>query len=130
MGATQTQLSDKHLLSRAYRDAFEQFKYEARRLAEIDARARYDAAAAESALLRVEQARLTYRESRDMLASMLLSPDQRRVFWAVPEASRVKGLAELFWVMAGKPQGSAEDDWYRAERVVRRASSPVACYAR
>ena len=54
------------------------------------------------------------------------------MFWLVPPATRqeiqrVKGLAELFWELAGKPQGSAEDHWYRAERVVRHAGAEMCC---
>ncbi len=132
MGATQTQLSDKQLLSRAYRDAFGQFRREANRLAGINARVLYDAAAAEQAMLRVEQARMSYNETRDALAALLLPPDKRRLFLAIPataweETRRVKGLAELFWEMAGRPQGSAEDDWYRAERVVRHSADMACC---
>ena len=78
-------------------------------------------------MLRVEQARLTYNETRDALAALFLPPDQRLVFWAIPRHSRVKDLAELFWLMAGKPQGTAEDDWYRAERVVRHATATACC---
>jgi hypothetical protein len=126
MGATTTQLSDKQLLWLAYRDAFRQWEREAARLAKINAKASYDPAEAEVALLSVEQARLTYNDSRDTLAAFLMKPEVRRAFWVVPaatrqESRRVKGLAELFWELAGKPQGSAEDDWYRAERVVRHA---------
>lgn len=126
MGATQTQLSDKQLLGRAYRNAFRQFQLEAARLAKINAKASYNPAEAEAALLRVEQARLTYNDTRDTLTAFMLPPQARLAFWAIPAATRqetrrVKGLAELFWELAGKPQGSAEDDWYRAERVVGQA---------
>ena len=132
MGATKSQLSDKQLLWRAYRDAFRRLEREATRLAKINAKASYDPAEAEAALLCMEQARLTYNDTRDTLAAFLMSPEARREFWMVPaakrqETRRVKGLAELFWELAGKPQGSADDDWYRAERVVRHADAEVFC---
>ena len=134
MEATATQLSDKQLLSRAYCEAFEQFQREARRLAKINARPSYDPTEAEAALLSVEQARLTYNDTRDTLAAFLMSPEGRQAFWMIPAATRqeirrVRGLAELFWELAGKPSGTADDDWYRAERVVRHADE-VCCVAR
>lgn len=126
MGATQIQLSDKQVLERAYRDAFRQFQRETARLAKINAKASYNPADTEAALLAVEQTRLTYNDTRDTFAAFLLPAPARQAFWAIPaatrqEARRVKGLAELFWELSGKPQGSADDDWYRAERVVGRA---------
>jgi hypothetical protein len=132
MGATATQAFDKQLLWRAYRDAFRRFDREAARLAKINARASYDPAEAEAALLCLEQARLTCNDTRDTLAAFMMSQAARQAFWAIPAATRqethrVKGLAELFWELAGKPQGSADDDWYRAERVVRRAGAEVCC---
>jgi hypothetical protein len=128
MGATQTKLSGEQFLLETYREAFLQFKREVNKLAEIKARYSYDAAEAEKSLQRVEQARLAYNDSRDSLAASLMSPESARKFWAVPaaarrEQSRVRSIAELFWELAGKPQGSADDDWYRAERVVRRVGT-------
>ena len=132
MGTAQTQMFDKELLRQAYRDAFRQLEREAIRLARINAQASYDPAETEAALLCLEQARLTYNDTRDTLAAFMMPHAARQSFWTIPAATlqetrRVKGLAELFWELAGKPQGSADDDWYRAERVVRRAGSEVCC---
>ena len=130
MGATQTRLSTEKLLWQAYRGAFRQFQREANRLAEIKAKAASDPAETERALLRVEHARLTYSDTRDTLAASMMSPESSRKFWAIParrDQARVKSIAELFWELAGKPQGSAEDDWYRAERVVRHTGTEVCC---
>lgn len=124
MGATQTRLSSEQLLWSAYRDAFRQFKLEAGRLADIQANSASGPAEAEKALLRVEHARLAYNDARDTLAASLMPIELSRAFWRIPatpsgERTRVKGIAELLWELSGKPQGSADDDWYRAERVVR-----------
>lgn len=132
MGATQTQLSRNQLLWQSYREAFRQFEREAARLAEINLKHSTSPADAERALQRVEHARLAYNDTRDSLAASLLSPQDAQRFWSIPstarrERFRVKTIAELLWVLNGRPQGSAEDDWYRAERVVRRAE---ACCAR
>jgi hypothetical protein len=122
MGATQTRLSGAQLLWQAYRTAFREFEREAKRLAEINAQRSYNPAEAEKALSRLEQARLAYNNSRDLLAAALMTPAASRTFLAIPAGLRdqahVRNIAELFWEFAGKPQGTAEDDWYRAERVV------------
>lgn len=132
MGATQTQLSGEQLLWQAYRDAFRQFEREARKLAEIQASAISDRAEAEKALLRVENARLAYNDTRDTLAASRMPAALSRALWKIPaaarrEQTRVKDIAELLWELAGKPQGSADDDWYRAERVVRHAGFHAYC---
>ena len=132
MEAIQTRLSDRQLLWQGYRGAFQEFKREANRLAKIQAQASYDAVETETALLRLEQARVAYDASRDRLAASLMPLERQRAFWGVPPAprpqfTRVKDIAELLWELAGKPQGTAEDDWYRAERVVRHAGAEVCC---
>jgi len=132
MEATQTRLSSNQLLWQAYRDSFREFEREASRLAEIKAQSSHEPADAERALLRVEHARLVYNDVRDTLAASLMSPDRSRALFAIPAAvrrehNRVRSIAELLWELAGKPQGSADDDWYRAERVVRRAGVEVCC---
>ena len=131
MGALQTRLSDKQLLWQGYRDAFRHFEREANRLAEINGRPLYDAVEAERALLRLEQARLAYNDTRDTLAASMMPAEVRRKLWAIAPAprydGRVKDIAELFWELAGKPQGTALDDWYRAERVVKHAGVEACC---
>lgn len=132
MSATQTQVFDKQLLWRAYRDAFRQFGREACLLAKINSKAVYDPAEAEAALMCLEQARLIYNDARDTLAAFMMSQGARQAFWAIPAAARqenrrVKGVAQLFWELSGRPQGTADDDWYRAERIVRHAGAEMCC---
>lgn len=109
-------------LWRAYRETYRQYEHAAAQLART-----YDAAELESALLSLEQARLAYNDARDNLAAFLMPTGVRQTFWAIPsqESRRVKGLAELFWEFAGRPQGTADADWYRAERVVRHATAEM-----
>jgi len=128
MGATQTQLSRKQLLWESYREAFQQFEREAMRLAELNLKHSTNPAETERALERVEHARLAYNDTRDTLAASMLSPKDAHLFWTIPasarrEQARVKTVAELLWELNGRPQGSADDDWYRAERVVRSAAA-------
>jgi hypothetical protein len=132
MGATQTKLSAEQLLWQTYRDAFREFEHEAGRLAKIKAQSSYDPAEAEKALSRVEHARQAYNQIRDSLAASMMTPEVRRALLSIPVNAdhahdRVKSIAELLWEMAGRPQGSADDDWYRAERVVRHSGAEVCC---
>ena len=119
-------------LWQAYREAFGQFADAAHTLAEVKGKSLHDPAEAEQALLRVEHARLVYNDIRDVLAASLMPAESRRSFLtlrAAPlrEEARVKSIAEMLWELGGKAQGSADVDWYRAERVVRYAGSEVAC---
>jgi hypothetical protein len=132
MGATQTQLSRRQLLWQSYRDAFHHFECEAVRLSNINAQHSSNPAETESALACVEQARLSYNERRDALAASMMSPKLAEFFFLIPtaahrEATRVRTLAEMLWELNGRPQGSAEDDWFRAERVVRYAEAEACC---
>lgn len=133
MGAYQTELSDKQLLWQSYREAWYHLEQEAQRVTRINLNSLYDPAYTEQALLSLEQARITYNESRDRLAASLMPPALSTAFLAIPPAvtqtqqTRVKDIAELFWQLAGKPQGSALDDWYRAERVVTHTRAEACC---
>jgi hypothetical protein len=68
-----------------------------------------------SARLAVEKARVAHDVARDRLAARLAPPE--------PEEQRVRETARLLWEFAGKPQGTAETDWFRAEQLVRSASA-------
>ena len=74
--------------------------------------------AIDTALLELERARVNYNHHRDLLAQQLLSspelPDSTE-----PHVERVREIAELRWELAGKPEGTAEENWYRAEEIVR-----------
>jgi len=76
------------------------------------------------ALLTVEMARLAHNAARDRLAAVLT--DKTTVIDPlpeVPEKSRVRETARLLWEFSGKPQGTAEKDWLKAESLVRSASA-------
>ena len=76
--------------------------------------------AIDRALLELEKARVNYNHQRDVLAQLLLSFPVRR---APDSTSRVREIAELRWELAGKPEGTDEENWYRAEEIVRRATA-------
>lgn len=79
----------------------------------------------EAALLEVEQARVAHNAARDRLAQQLTGAvaaiDVRSK--SVADRWRVRRTAHLLWEVAGKPHGTAESDWQRAETLVRAASA-------
>ena len=78
--------------------------------------------AIDAALLELEKVRLNYNQYRDILAQQLLSssqlPDSLQ-----PDSDRVREIAELRWELAGKPEGTDDENWYRAEEIVRQATA-------
>ena len=73
------------------------------------------------ALLDLEKARVNYNQHRDILAQVLSSselPDSTE-----PHSERVSEIARLRWELAGKPEGTDDENWYRAEDIVRRATA-------
>jgi hypothetical protein len=75
----------------------------------------------ESARLLVEKARVAHNGARDRLARELVRPPlpvNARV-----DESHIRETAQLLWEVAGRPEGSAERDWQRAEQLVRTAGA-------
>ena len=83
--------------------------------------------AIEEALVNVEKARVIYDGCRDAFALELLPPSRSAGFPSAdpPQAinERVKGIAELLWESAGRPEGTADEDWHLAEDIVKRAAT-------
>jgi len=50
-----------------------------------------------------------YRQHRDALARVILQS------YVGPQSAAVERLAHSLWQRAGRPRGTAESDWYRAE---------------
>jgi hypothetical protein len=104
-----------------YRNAFTEFAQKVRQARALMAAANPDRQAIDAALLALEKAHVIYNRYRDLLAQKLL-----RTVPAAPDSDsiralsdRVRAVAELRWELAGRPEGTAEDDWYRAEEIVR-----------
>src|SRR5260370_3760768 len=110
----------------AYQRAFHDFSDRVRHLQSVIHDPHPNRAAIEAALLEVEKARFIYDGWRDELARHLLplkphilpTTDSRE---AVTE--HVKDIAEILWETAGKPDGTADDDWRRAEGILGRPSA-------
>ena len=114
-----------------YRDAFEDFSRKAERRRRHLFRAdqvRPIEKAFEAALLELERAHLAYNQARDaFLQSLLPEFAQIPAFDNQEHASDVPTLAELLWENAGRPDGTAERDWRRAEAIVKRAVATAVC---
>jgi hypothetical protein len=112
---------------RAYQRAFHEFSERVRHLQTLTTDPHPNRAAIEAALVDVEKARSIYDGYRDALAKQLLPPAQTARFTIVdPPAAvteRVKSIAELLWESAGRPDGTAEQDWHLAEEIVKRAAT-------
>jgi hypothetical protein len=75
-----------------------------------------NAAAIQEAAARVDGAYRTYRDSRNRLArKMLLSGTAADSRILQQEVAR---LAYQLWERAGRPTGTAEADWYRAQQLL------------
>lgn len=110
------------LAQEVYRSAFEDFSRKAQQVQSLTEHPTGDRKAFESALLELEKAHLAYNDARDALVRSLLPPS----FPAPPKQRQdhthdVQALAELLWESAGRPTGTAEEDWRRAEAIVQRA---------
>lgn len=102
-----------------YRRAFEDFSDKVRHVQSLSGRTDSDRTEIEAGLLELEKAREAYSSARDAVAQMLqpalpLHPP-------LAHAGYVKGIAALLWEVGGRPEGTAHDDWFRAEKIVRRA---------
>jgi len=106
-----------------YRAAFAEFAEKVRQARALVAATNPDWSAIDAALLEVEKARVNYDHRRDMLAQQLLNSSEPVSDGVQPFASRVSEIAELRWELAGKPEGTDDENWYRAEDIVRRATA-------
>ena len=127
MSGAQVHLISKAEACRAYESAFHQFSEQVRRLQTLTNDPHPNRMAIEAALVDVEKARVLYDCSRDELARVLL-PVARGVevpCTDTPEAlnERVRGIAEILWESAGRPEGTADEDWRMAEQIVKRAAA-------
>jgi len=105
-----------------YRDAFDEFAQKTRQARALMSATNPDWQAIDAALLDLERARVNYNHRRDMLAQQLLSSSQFPEA-TQPQPNRVKEIAQLRWELAGKPEGTDDENWFRAEDIVRRATA-------
>jgi Protein of unknown function (DUF2934) len=127
MSTASVQVYDRAALWRAYCIGFQEF---ARRVEELESQktaGHMDRTSVDRALFELERARVHYRQSRDALASALL-PGRSSEFAEVQpltrppdDNQRVREIAQLLWEFEARREGFADDDWYRAEEIIRSA---------
>lgn len=111
-----------------YRSAFEAFSQKAQRVQFLSAQ-NAGGKLFETALLELEKAHLAYNQARDRFLSSLLPGSLELPADTDDQRSRdVPAFAELIWETAGRPDGTAEEDWHRAEDIVKRAVATAACH--
>jgi hypothetical protein len=108
-----------------YRTAFAEFAQKARQARALMSGSNPDWQAIDAALLALERARVNYNRHRDILTMELLrtAPQPVRELASDSIQHRVREIAELRWELAGKPQGTDDENWFRAEDIVRRATA-------
>jgi hypothetical protein len=112
---------DNTALRNAYRTTFQEYSSKLDALQRLMSSGTPDGVTMETALFEVEKARLAHNNARDQLARELVRPP-------LPAAAKsgehhVRETARLLWELAGRPEGSAERDWRRAEQLVHAAAS-------
>lgn len=117
-------------LRAAYEVAFQQWERQVHLLQEVTSNSSSDSPAVQEARRRVVDAQVAYREARDSLAAFIMARTSKPVSkdgGRHPEGAReggvdlgcqVERLAHLLWEMAGRPSGTAETDWQRAEQLI------------
>lgn len=117
-----------------YRLAFEDFSRTAKRVQELTENPYTERNTFETALLELEKAHLRYNQARDALVRSLLEREgvthSSRGETEYDHRSDVQAIAELLWEGAGRPEGSAEEDWHRAEAIVNCAIEATECAIR
>jgi len=114
-------------MQQAYECAFQEFSDSVRALQCLTLHPSPDAATINVAVLELEKAHWVYDRCRDALAVELLPPSMRSMFHRIEPNSaeayedRVRAVARLLWETVGGPEGTADDDWHRAEQIVHRA---------
>jgi hypothetical protein len=116
-----TGMQGKDALKTAYRSTFEEYSNRLDTLHRLIASGTPDSGRIETAIFEVERARVAHNCARDRLARDLLHP-------SLPPAARVNEVriretAQLLWELAGRPEGTAEYDWRRAEQLVEAAAA-------
>jgi hypothetical protein len=113
----------------AYRTSFQEYSRKLDVLQRLIGAGSIDTSQIEAALLDVEKARMAHSCARDQLARELerssFPPShshERRV-----NEHQIRETAQLLWELGGRPAGTAERDWRRAEQLVHSAASSGCC---
>src|SRR5579872_6194117 len=118
MTAPGTQQSkDPHMpLQHAYRVTFQEYADRLRALQRLIDIGKTGTEDFRTALKAVEAARAAHSQARDCLAKDLMRQTKSA---ASADEQQIRKTARLIWEFAGRPEGTAEHDWHRAEKLVR-----------
>jgi hypothetical protein len=108
-------------LQQAYRVTFREYADQLNTLQGLIARGATGTERFQAVVDAVEAARAAHNCARDRLAQELMRWTRST---AAVDEQQIRKTARLLWEFAGRPQGTAERDWQRAEKLVRTA---VAC---
>ena len=112
-------------LETAYRTTFREYASHLGALQRLMDSGASDDGRIETVLFEVQRARIAHNCARDRLAHELAYRELPRESGAAHEG-RVRETARLLWELAGRPAGTAEHDWSRAEQLVQSATA-AAC---
>jgi len=112
----------------AYRQAFDEFAKKAQQVQALTAEPYVDQAKLEAALLELERAHVQYDLCRDQWVQYLLPNLTLRPAHDIEQAHEdcIRAIAELLWENSGRPEGTADEDWRKAEEIVKQAAAAVA----
>lgn len=103
----------------AYREAWERFCAEMETLQSLSPDT-VTVTELESARKRMTDAESVYRTKRDELAEYLMAASGAP--HEAPPRFELERLAYRFWNEGGRRDGNADEDWYRAEAVLRQSA--------
>ena len=111
----------------AYRKAFDEFARQVQRVQTLTAQPDADPKTVEAALLDLERAHVQYDIYRDRWVQYLL-PSAQKPMQDVEHSHSdcIRTIAEVLWESAGRPEGTADQDWRKAEEIVKQASAAAA----
>jgi hypothetical protein len=112
-------------LRAAYEDSFRKWSEVVRASQALSKQAFTNERTIHETQVRLEVALNDYRQKRDELVEFVLARSASHIDQnAVEHRQQVEQLANLLWQSAGRPQGTADADWFRAEQMIREAAPP------
>jgi hypothetical protein len=109
------------ILRNAYRATFQEYSSRLDALQCLMSSAAPDQSRIDAALLDVEKARVAHNGARDRLARELVRPSLPPA--DIDDEHHIRKTAQLLWEVAGRPDGTAECDWRRAEQLIHAAAA-------
>jgi hypothetical protein len=106
-----------------YREAFAEFAKKAQYVQALTEQQNADPRALEAALLELERAHVHHNLRRDEWVQQLLPGALKTSDVERAHQDCVRSIAALLWENAGRPEGTASEDWRKAEEIVRQATA-------